>query len=291
MGAVRIAIIAAAALAAILLAFLVRGMVAPKKPPPLAAIAAAAAPPPRPMAQVLVAKHDLTVGARISPIDLTWQPWPVDALNPNFVTDGAAPAPIPDPPTAKQVAQSTARAAQDAVMASGPMQAFDGAIVKEAMIQGEPVIARKVVRGGQSGFMAVVLAPGMRAMSIPITAETAAGGFILPGDRVDVLQARAQPDGKSIGTETLMRNLRVLAIDQKTEPDKDARAIVGALAVLEVPATDVEVLARGKAQGEMQLVLRSYADLGGSATRGAKTRASIGMRVIRAGQSSEVAVQ
>lgn len=289
MGAVRIAIIAAAALAAILLAFLVRGMVAPKKPPPVAAVAAA--PPPRPMAQVLVAKHDLNVGARISPVDLTWQPWPVDALNPNFVTDGAAPAPISDPTSAKQVAQDTARAAKDAVMSSGPMQAFDGAIVKEAMMQGEPVIARKVVRGGQSGYMAVVLLPGMRAMSIPISAETAAGGFILPGDRVDVLQARAQPDGKSMGTETLMRNLRVLAIDQKTEPDKDARAIVGALAVLEVPASDVEVLARGKAQGEMQLVLRSYADLGGSATRGGQAHASAGMRVIRAGQASEVAVQ
>jgi pilus assembly protein CpaB len=289
MGAVRIAIIAAAALAAILLAFLVRGMVAPKKPPPVAA-AVAAAPPPRPMAQVLVAKHDLPVGARISPVDLTWQPWPVDALNPNFVTDGAAPAPIPDPPSAKQVAQDTARAAKDAVMASGPMQAFDGAIVKEAMMQGEPVIARKVIRGGQSGYMAVVLLPGMRAMSIPITAETAAGGFILPGDRVDVLQSRAQPDGKSFGAETLMRNLRVLAIDQKTEPGKDAKAIVGALAVLEVPASDVEVLARGKAQGEMQLVLRSYADLGGSASRGGQTRASVGMRVIRAGQATEVAI-
>lgn len=290
MGAVRIAIIAAAALAAILLAFLVRGMVAPKKPPPAAALAAAPAPPPRPMAQVLVAKHDLNVGARISPVDLTWQPWPVDALNPNFVTDGAAPAPIPYPSSAKQVAQDTARAAKDAVMASGPMQAFDGVIVKEAMMAGEPVIARKVIRGGQSGYMAVVLLPGMRAMSVPITAETAAGGFILPGDRVDVLQARAQPDGKSIGTETLMRNLRVLAIDQKTDPGKDAKAIVGALAVLEVPAADVEVLARGKAQGEMQLVLRSYADLGGSASRGSQTRSSIGMRVIRAGQATEVAI-
>jgi pilus assembly protein CpaB len=147
------------------------------------------------------------------------------------------------------------------------------------------------VRGGESGYMAVVLSPGMRAMSVSITTDTAAGGFILPGDRVDVLQARAQPDGKSIGTETLMRNLRVLAIDQKTDPDKDARAIVGALAVLEVPASDVEVLARGKAQGEMQLVLRSYADLGGSAARGGHTRTSVGMRVIRAGQASEVAVQ
>ena len=287
MGAVRIAIIVTAALAAIILAFLVRGMIAPKHPAPAATIAEAA--PPRPMAQVLVAKHDLAVGARISALDMGWQPWPVDALNPNFVTDGAAPAPVDT--SAKGVAQNTARAAKDAVMSTGPMQAFDGAIVKEAIMQGEPMVARKVVRGGGSGFMAVVLQPGMRAMSIPVSAETAAGGFILPGDRVDVLQAREGGDGRAMVAETLMKNLRVLAIDQKTEPDKDARAIVGGVAVLEVPAADAEVLARGKAQGELQLALRSYADLGGSAARGVAQRGKVGMRVFRAGQASEVVIQ
>ncbi|HQP21595.1 MAG TPA: SAF domain-containing protein, partial [Phenylobacterium sp.] len=106
MGAVRIAIIATAALAAIVLAFVVRGMVAPKRPESPAP-AAAAAPPPRPMAQVLVAKRDLPVGARLAALDMTWQAWPVDALNPNFITDGAAAAPVD--PGAKQVAQDTAR--------------------------------------------------------------------------------------------------------------------------------------------------------------------------------------
>ena len=286
MGAVRIAIIAAAALAAIVLAFVVRGMVAPKRPA-VAPPTAAAAPPPRPMAQVLVAKRDLPVGSRLGTMDMTWQAWPVDALNPNFITDGAAAAPVDT--TAKQVAQDTARAAKDVVMASGPMAAFDGAIVKEAFLQGEPIVARKVVRGGQGGYMAVVLLPGMRAMSVPISAETAAGGFILPGDRVDVLQSRPLADSKAFATQTLMRNVRVLAIDQKTEPEKDARSIVGAVAVLEVPAADAEVLAKGKAQGEMILSLRSYADLGGSASRGvAAQRAQVGLRVIRAGQASEV---
>ncbi|WP_374343245.1 Flp pilus assembly protein CpaB [Phenylobacterium sp.] len=286
MGAVRIAIIATAALAAIVLAFVVRGMVAPKRPE-APAPAAAPAPPPRPMAQVLVAKRDLPVGARLAALDMTWQAWPVDALNPNFITDGAAAAPVD--PGAKQVAQDTARAAKDAVMASGPMAAFDGAIVKEAFLQGEPIVARKVVRGGQSGYMAVVLLPGMRAMSVPISAETAAGGFILPGDRVDVLQSRPMMDSKTFTTQTLMRNLRVLAIDQKTQPDKDAQSIVGAVAVLEVPAADAEILAKGKAQGEMILSLRSYADLGGAASRGvAAQRAQVGLRVIRAGQTSEV---
>ncbi len=89
MGAVRIAIFAVAAIVAIVLAFLVRGMVTPKKAPaPVVAVAA----PAKPMANVLVASRDLPVGARLSATDMTWQPWPIEALNPNFVTDGAAPA-------------------------------------------------------------------------------------------------------------------------------------------------------------------------------------------------------
>ncbi len=95
MGAVRIAIFAVAAIVAIVLAFLVRGMVAPKKPPAPVAVAAAA--PVKPMANVLVASRDLPVGARLSSTDMSWQPWPVEALNPQFVTDGAAPGAAPQP--------------------------------------------------------------------------------------------------------------------------------------------------------------------------------------------------
>ena len=284
MGAFRIAIIATAALAAILLAFLVRGMLAPKHAPTAAPVVAAA--PQKPMAQVLTAKRDLPVGARIGTADLAWQPWPVEALNANFVTNGAAP--VVQAKGAAQAAQTAAQATHDIMAAQGPMQAFDGAIVKEAMVQGEPVIARKVVRGGQSGYMAVVLLPGMRAMSVPISAESAAGGFILPGDRVDVLQSRAGPDGKGFITETLMRNLRVLAIDQKTEPGKDSKSMVGTVAVLEVPAADTLVIARGKAQGEMHLALRSYADLSGAAARGTPERGGTMLRLYRGGQVSEV---
>ena len=285
MGPARIALLAVAAIAAIGLAFIVRGMVTPQRPEALAA-----APPPQPVVQVLVAKRELPIGTRLTPADLGWQPWPANALNAAFVTDGAAPA-LPAKMPDKAV-QKAARAANDLVMPQGPIQAFEGAIVKEALAAGEPVVARKVVRAGQSGFMAVVLAPGMRAMAIPINAETAAGGFILPGDRVDVLQSRQDTSGatKAMLTEVLMRNVRVLAIDQNIEPAKDSRTIVGGVATIEVPAADVEVIARGKAQGEMQLALRSYADIGGPPGRGVASRASAqGVRVFRAGQVTEVA--
>ena len=282
MSGIRIAILAVAAIAAIGLALIVRGMVTPKEAAPAEVVQA------KPVAQVLVAKHDLTIGTRLSQADMTWQAWPADGLNASFVTDGAAPA-LPAVMPDKAV-QKAARAATDAVSTTGPMQAFEGSIVREAMVAGEPIVARKVVRAGQSGFMAVVVQPGMRAMSIPINAETAAGGFILPGDRVDILQSRQNAEAKTYVTETLMRNVRVLAIDQKIDPDKDAKSIVGAVATLQIPAADVEVMARGRAQGEMQLALRSYADIGGAPGRGGQARDNMqGVRVFRAGQVSEVA--
>jgi pilus assembly protein CpaB len=285
MGATRIAIVLLiAGIVAIGLGFLVNGMM---KPPPPAPVAAAP-PPPKPMAQVLIAKKDLPIGWRITTADLSWQAWPVDALNATFITDGSAPA--PKSTGAGKVAEDASRAANNLVMGANPMQSFEGAIVKEAIAGGEPITARKIARAGQTGYLAVVLQPGMRAMAIPVTTETGAGGFILPGDRVDVLQARAGEQNKGFVTETLMQNLRVLAIDQTTE-SKDAKAVVGAVATLEVPAADAEVLARGKAQGEMILALRSYADVGGRSGRGDGQSDDKLVRVSRGGEISEVSVQ
>lgn len=286
MGVVRIAILASAAIAAIVLAFVVRGMLSPAAPPPTAI---AAAPVAQKMTRVLVAKRDLPIGTRLTGSDMGWQDWPADAVNEAYVTDGAAPAAAPADGADKAI-KTASRTASDMIATGGPMQAFEGAIVKEPLLSGEPLVARKVVRAGRSGYMAVVIEPGMRAMAVPINAETAAGGFILPGDRVDVLQSREGGEGEGRITETLMRNARVLAIDQATVVGKDANAMVGAVATLEVPAADAEVLARGKAQGEMQLALRSYADIGGGVSRGARSGAD-GLRVYRAGAVKEVAVQ
>ena len=182
------------------------------------------------------------------------------------------------------------------VSGGGAMQALSGAIVREPILSGEPIVERKLVRGGQGGYMSVVLQPGMRAVSVPVTVESGAGGFILPGDRVDVVMTRKGDQGGGGGAgapsavaDTVLRNVRVVAIDQRVEPDKNAKAIVGSTATLETPAGDVEMLLRSKAQGELSLVLRSYADLGGAS--GAMAARASTIRIVRAGHISEATVQ
>jgi pilus assembly protein CpaB len=145
-----------------------------------------------------------------------------------------------------------------------------------------------------------MLQPGMRAVAVPVTVESAAGGFILPGDRVDVVMSRKvdvpNPNGggntQVAAAETVLKNLRVLAIDQKVKPDADAKAIVGAVATLELPAEDANVLIRARAQGELALILRSYADMGGPSGRAeANVAQSQSVRIVRAGRSSDVMIR
>ena len=297
MNRARLAILGLALVAAVAMALLVRGLATPKTPAPVAI--AAPPPPEKPMAQVLVAKRNLPVGTRLTQEDLGWQPWPLEALNPTLITDGSAPTGGDKPKTIKAAVEETAamaaKATKDLIAPQNAMLAFVGAIVKDSIAIGEPLTAAKVIRAGDSNYMAVVVAPGMRAISIPISAETSVGGFILPGDRVDVIQSRAGPDGKSYETQTLMRNVRILAIDQKSLADKGATAMVGAVAVLEIPAEDVDIISRGKMLGEMQLALRSYTDIGGGPSPGA--RKSLlppppqTLTVYRGGQASEVVVR
>ena len=287
MGPVRIIVLVVAALAAIGLAFVVRQMAGGHPGPPPVAVAPPA--PVKPTLQVLTARRDLVIGTRLAPGDLTWAAWPADALNPAFITDGSAPT------SAKGFGATAAAAATHVISgAGGPMQAMTGAIVREQIFSGEPIIERKLVRGGQGGYMSVILQPGMRAVSVPVTVETGAGGFVLPGDRVDVIMTRKTEQSGGAGGQTavaatVLRNLRVVAIDQRVEPDKNAKAIVGSTATLETPAADVEALLRARAQGDLSLSLRSYADLGGAS--GATAARSETVRIVRAGHISEATVQ
>jgi pilus assembly protein CpaB len=329
MKPIRIIVLAVAAVAAIGLAVLVRGVMSGK--PTSQASAAIPVLKQKPMAKVLVAKRDLKIGERLTAEDLDWQDWPVEAVNAAFTTDGsvALPAPPPEPvadpkakdakpdPKAKPGAKKLDKLAKatdgkDPVAQvthtvamlgdGGPKAQFVGAVVREPFMKGEPVVARKVVRSGDSGYMAVVLPAGMRAMAVPVKVETAAGGFILPGDRVDVILSKTvQSEGSSHNnvyiTGTVLRNIKVLAIDQVTQPDKNENTVVGATATLQISPTDAEVLALAKSEGDLSLTLRSYADVDEPSghtgrlprlpTTVAAAAGSHGVRVFRNGEASE----
>ncbi len=296
MSPVRLFILVIAALAAIVLAFVVRGAFAPKKAEAPVVVAAAPAADSKPTVQVLVAKRDLAIGTRLVAGDMGWQQWPADGMNPSFITDGSG---------AKVEKAGAAGAAEGAARSAGnlftnaDMGGMVGTIVKEPFVVGEPIVARKVVRGGEGSFMSVVLTPGMRAMAAPVTVDSAVAGFILPGDRVDVIYSRdAQAeDIKGYVTRTVMRNVRVLAIDQKPQPEKDAQTMVGAVATLEIPAGDTETMASAVAQakqsGVLILTLRGVTDTAGGPSRGggaSGTEQTHTVRVHRAGVVTEVKV-
>lgn len=189
--------------------------------------------------QVLVARKEIAVGQRVTPEDLSWQEWPEEALNAAFLT------------RAKQ---------------AGALEAYSGAIARVNIAAGEPILALKLVNAGESGFMAAVLSPGMRAVSVEISVETGAGGFILPNDRVDVLltnEVQSESDegsGETFVARTILENVRVLAIDQSFKQVEDEDVVIGSTATLELNRADSELLALAEASGSLSLALRSIAD-------------------------------
>ncbi len=303
MNTARMAILGVASLAGICcVGVLMHGLAGAKPPPPPVAVVPVA--PPAPTVRVLVAKHDLAVGQTIAMTDMGWQAWPADGLNPAYVTDGAAARTV----SATQgqlgkAAGALTTAATDAVNnpADGKGSLFLGAIVRQPITANEPLIASKVVRAGASGVMAVTLTQGLRAVALPLTAENAAGGFILPGDHVDVLLTRQQDSSAATTaattthgflTSTVMRNVKVLAIDQNMAAQKTASA-VGATATVEVTPKQAEYLVLAKASGTLTLSLRSYADAAGGAEVGAVNHDATGatIRVFRNSAPTPVVTQ
>ncbi len=224
---------------------------------------------------VLVARGDIAIGQRVTPEDLSWQEWPTEALNRAFIT------------------QKTDASA---------LENYAGAIARINIVAGEPISGRKLVNPGEAGFMAAVLSPGMRAVSVEISVETGAGGFILPNDRVDVLHTEeGQGNGNSetgndFTTRTILENVRVLAIDQSFKQGEDEDVVIGSTATLELNRPDSELLALADASGDLSLALRSVADAIPAAYAGAKSHATHTTKekavvVYRYGQPTKLALK
>ncbi|KAK0351641.1 hypothetical protein LTR94_024169, partial [Friedmanniomyces endolithicus] len=163
----RIAVICVAAVSALGLALVVRAMGNGSEP---AQPAAAAPVETRPMAKVLVAAKDLEPGKRLGENDLAWKEWPAEEVNPVFITDGSVPVPAkPEPESAAEKAGAAVEKAFQSVSGPGAKADYVGSVVREPILAGEPIVARKIVRAGDSGYLAAYLEPGMRAMAISVT--------------------------------------------------------------------------------------------------------------------------
>jgi pilus assembly protein CpaB len=207
-----------------------------KEAPPPAQVAA---PPPIETVDVLVAKYDLVRGQIVGPDDIGWQAWPTAAANSSFIKR-------PDRPEA--------------------MKDFVGAIVRISMLTGDPIRDPYVIVAKGSGFMAAVLPKGMRAAAVDISPESSAGGFILPDDRVDVvLTRRDKAAERASGVEkfvsdTILRNIRVLAVDQTIDEKGGTKVVLGKTATLELTEPQAETLALSRQIGTISLTLRSILD-------------------------------
>lgn len=184
---------------------------------------------------VLVAAKDINLGDSVSGGDVKWQQWPVEGVTPGLITKTAE----PDAP-----------------------HMLSGAIARASFIAGEPIKEQKLIKVSEGGVMAAILPAGMRAISTPIREETAAGGFILPNDHVDVLISRTVKVGNKDDkvSETILRNIRVLAIGQTLEQQGDEKVATGKTATLELTPRQTEILALAQSLGEISLALRSLAD-------------------------------
>ena len=227
----------------------------------------ASAPAPEPVAKldttdVLVARNDIGLGQSVAVSDIQWQTWPVAAAGPYFIRKS-------DKPNA--------------------LEEFSGSIARAPMVAGEPIREAKLIKANGSGFMAAILPSGMRAVSTEISPETGAGGFILPNDHVDVILSRRDREAeKSSGhdsfvSETILTNIRVLAIDQTVEEKNGQKVVVGKTATLELNPRHAEALALARQLGTLSLALRSLADGSKTEERTQQPRAGGGISTVRFG--------
>jgi pilus assembly protein CpaB len=234
MKAARFVVLGVAVAAGGVAAFLASGSKKPPEPPAKAPVVVQLE-----TLDVLVAKTDLGRGQVIEAHDIGWQTWPKASANGNFIKKPARP---------------------DA------LNQFIGAIVRLPLAAGQPIFDPMVVFAKGSGFMAAILPKGMRAVAMEISADSSAGGFILPEDHVDIIlthhdKAAEKSSGlERIVSNAILQNVRVLAVDQTIEEKNGQKVVVGRTATVELTPSQVETLARSRQQGSLSLALRSLMD-------------------------------
>jgi pilus assembly protein CpaB len=198
-----------------------------------------------PAAQVLVAAVALSPGTIVKPGQLRWQPWPAGIATGDFLT-----------------------------RANTRVEDLNGAVARTAIAAGEPLSAGRLVQPGDRGFLAAVLKPGYRALTVNVTAASGVAGFVVPGDHVDVIlnmSQNTQNGDRFIGSETILTDVRVLAMDQRAaDPPtaaKDGAAkdaakttAIPQTATLEVTPKGAEIIGAATQMAPLTLSLRSLAE-------------------------------
>jgi pilus assembly protein CpaB len=233
MRARTLLLFAIAGLLAVGTALFARSWLAQRAAQVRAAVPVVHAPPPR---QVLVARTAIARGQIVKPADFAWQNWPAGPIDTAYIVSGTR---SPD--------------------------SFTGWVARQPFAPGEPIIAAEMVAPGDRGFLAAVLRPGMRAVSVPVNATSGISGLVFPGDRVDVVMTETLPAApgsiEAIAhreAETILSNIRVLAIDQRLTSKND-EPVLAHTATLEVTPKQSQILALASDMGRLSLSLRGLA--------------------------------
>lgn len=186
---------------------------------------------------IMVARSNLPIGHIMEASDVTWMPWGGDSLIPGYLRED-----------------------------SSPLDLVLGKVVRHSMVKDEPVVTAKLVGLGEKGFVAATLSPGMRAVTIAVSRTSGVGGLIFPGDRVDIIvshQIQDKQDITRLVSETVLQNIRVLAIDTRTN-DQTNEPLLGKSVTIEVTSKVAEIIAVIQQLGTLSLSLRSLAIKTGS---------------------------
>lgn len=191
--------------------------------------------PKQPVTKILVATHGLPAGQFLQPNDMEWQDWPENAVNSSYIVSGAA------------------RSVDDLV----------GSVVRAAISGGEPITDDRLIKKGDRGFLSAIMAPGTRAVTVQLQQNAGLGGLVLPGDHVDVVLTAVVPstgqnEPEHRASETVLEDIRVVAIDQKMS-DMSNETVMARSATLEVMPKQAEILALVTDMGKISLTLRSIA--------------------------------
>jgi pilus assembly protein CpaB len=189
--------------------------------------------------QLLVAKRDLTYGTSLTANDLTWTEWPKGSLPKGAIVKSATP---------------------------NATEELKDSFVRAPIANGEPIRRERLVKGATPGMMSTLLGSGKRAIAIDVSANTTAGGFILPNDRVDIFKLYRDPEltkergADAMATELVVSNVRVLAMGQTVETKNGEAVVTGATSTLELDPHQAELVLLAQRTGSLSLALRPLVD-------------------------------